>query len=444
MPKRCLNLFSVVFLFVMGWACALSAASRVYTLAPDLNIRARPDLNSKVVCQMPCRRWVASRPSDSQWTAVDLETGRSGFVAKRYITSRWIKVWKAERKLFLMSDREVLQTFRIGLGFNPHDDKIKQGDGCTPLGRFYVCEMLAHPKAKYGARSMRISYPNLEDARRGLQAKRISRAQYLQIVKQINMLQTPLQTTPLGGSIRIHGGGSSHDWTLGCIGMDDADSIELYSKLPAKATMVEIYQNQAQDLQLNQPDFMNAQILKRAKELLRTGCQYTREATAIIKIDYPMGDFNRQIGVCTDVAIRALRGAGADLQALLFEDILLHPDQYPTIGQPNPHIDHRRTRNLKIWFDRHALKLSNSTPTSDDEVWRAGDIVIMDTGVPNGTIYDHIGVVSDGKIGLRPLVINLWTIGCRIDEMDLLGGDYPKLVGHYRLTHPFDYAAALK
>ncbi len=64
----------------------------------------------------------------------------------------------------------------------------------------------------------------------------------------------------------------------------------------------------------------------------------------------------------------------------------------------------------------------------------------MDTGVNNGTIYDHIGIVSYHKNqkGI-PLVINLWTIGDKLNEMELLNGDYPKIVGHYRLLNPLYY-----
>ena len=73
-----------------------------------------------------------------------------------------------------------------------------------------------------------------------------------------------------------------------------------------------------------------------------------------------------------------------------------------------------------------------------------GDVVLMDTGIPNGTVYDHIGIVSGGTVRGRPAVINLWTVGWQINEMDLLNGDYPGIVGHYRLTHPFDYGTVPK
>ncbi len=357
--------------------------------------------------------------------------------AKPLVSDLWIKIWKTERKLLLMSGSNLLKTYPVGLGFNPNDDKIKRGDGSSPIGRFFVCEMLANPgpAKKYGARSMRVSYPDIEDARRGLKDKLISKSEYLKIVKQIDKAQMPLQNTLLGGSIRIHGGGAGSDWTLGCIAMNDDDIIELYSKLPSRNTLVEIYQGKEEDRKINKNGYLGERIIKAAKKLLETGCKYTKNATGIIKMEYPMGDFDSKIGVCTDIVIRSLRKTGIDLQALLHEDIILNPGRYPNIPKPNANIDHRRTRNLKIWFDHHAVK-----PAASYE-WRPGDIVLFDTGVQNGTVYDHIGIVSNTELNNRPLVINLWTIGYEINEMDLLNGKYPTPVGHYRLTHPYYYDA---
>ena len=86
-----------------------------------------------------------------------------------------------------------------------------------------------------------------------------------------------------------------------------------------------------------------------------------------------MGDFDPRIGVCTDVIIRVLRGVGIDSQALLFENIYVHPKHYPKIAKPDTNIEHRRTRNLKIWFDRHALKLTDSPP-ADSVAWHIATV----------------------------------------------------------------------
>ncbi len=431
----------ILFLLFCFSILNVRANESVYPVVSDLNVRIKPETQSKIIGRLPAGQWVNAEQVNNEWTKVLFTNNQAGFVSNKYITDLWIKVLKKERKLHLMSDKKKLKTYTISLGFNPLDDKHKRGDGCTPEGRFYICEMLSdpQPKEKYGSRSMRISYPDIEDARRGLKDKIISTSDYHTILRQVNSMKKPLQNTILGGSIRIHGGGIGRDWTLGCIAMNDSDINELFSKIPARNTMVEIYKNQHEDERINKTGSINTRVLKASKKILTSGCSYTKTATGIIKIGFPMGDFDPGIGVCTDVVIRVLREAGLDLQALLYEDIKLNKNRYPGISKPDTNIDHRRTRNLKIWFDHHSDTLTNTAPALAPEAWQAGDIVIMDTGISNGTIYDHIGIVSDIKKKKRPLVINLWTIGSKINEMDLLDGEYPVIVGHYRLQHPFNY-----
>ena len=421
-------------------------SDRVYSIVPLLNVREKPATNSKIIEHLRHGRWVDVISKGDEWLKIKMPNGKNGYVFTKLVTDIRIKILKDERRLLLMKGNKVQQQYPAALGFNPRDDKIKQGDGCTPEGRFYICQIIEKPKpaATFGSVSLRISYPNIEDARRGLKDKLITKTQYLAIVKAIYHGRMPPQNTPLGSSIKIHGGdpGVSHDWTLGCVAMKNPDIKQLFSRIPKTLVMVDIYRNRQQEQKYNGNGYVNRRILEESQKLIKQGCSYTRKATAIIPISYPLGDFDKSIGVCTDVAIRALRGPGIDLQALLYEDIILHPRRYPNISKPNPNIDHRRTRNLKRFFDFHAEVLTLEPPAKKPKEWLPGDIVIMDTGIPNGTIYDHIGIVSSKKTrGGIPLVINLWTIGCQLNEMELLNGDYPKIVGHYRLLHPFFYDA---
>jgi len=421
------------------------AQERIYPVVAGLNVRNLPSTNNRIITKLPFLRWVEKTEDKKDWTKVSLPSGKTGYVYTRLTSDVWIKVIKKERKLYLLKGAAIIAQYPVALGGNPVDDKNVQGDQCTPEGRFFICEMIKNPKNRnrYGARSMRISYPGIEDARRGLLQKHITKAEYLSIVRQISKAQMPPQTTALGGSIRIHGGGAGQDWTLGCIAMHDKDIIDLYSRLPAKNTLVEIYKDRRADAAFNRQGYLNAKCLNGAKKLMKAGCKYTSGATALIKMDYPSGDIKPEIGVCTDLVIRALRHSGIDLQALLYEDLITAPGSYPSIAKANTNIDHRRTRNLKIWFDRHARVLTTALPAQSPESWLPGDIVIMDTGIANGTPYDHIGIVSDKKTSGIPLVINLWTVGWNIENMNLLSGDYPTINGHYRLLHPFDYAAAM-
>jgi len=52
------------------------------------------------------------------------------------------------------------------------------------------------------------------------------------------------------------------------------------------------------------------------------------------------------------VVVRALRNAGIDLQKEIFEDAGRVPTAYPAIPKRNPNIDHRRVRNLMVYFGR--------------------------------------------------------------------------------------------
>jgi hypothetical protein len=157
-----------------------------------------------------------------------------------------------------------------------------------------------------------------------------------------------------------------------------------------------------------------------AKKELLNAESYTPEAEDYIGMKYPGGDVPRTIGVCTDVIVRAVRNSGFDLQKELHEDIARAKAAYPMVkGAGDPSIDQRRVGTLLPYFKRH---WQNHTVRTDDETdpWRPGDVIFMDT-FPNKAGPDHIGIVSDrvDEAGL-PLIINNWTDGTVVSEMDLL------------------------
>src|SRR6267142_3808843 len=136
-----------------------------------------------------------------------------------------IVVLKSKRRLELYSDGAMVRTYRVGLGLNPVPDKKRQGDRATPEGDFYV--FTKNSKSAFYL-SLGISYPNAEDAERGLRDGLISRAQHEAIVKAIKRKATPPQNTALGGDIYIHGNGASSDWTWGCVALENEDIKELF------------------------------------------------------------------------------------------------------------------------------------------------------------------------------------------------------------------------
>jgi len=143
-----------------------------------------------------------------------------------------IDVIKKERKVELRIRGKLVRTYRCALGRAPAGDKAVEGDRRTPEGEFYVCQRLA--RGKYGP-SLGISYPDAEDAERGLRSGLITGLAHREIVESIRARRKPPWTTKLGGAICIHGRGAGRDWTLGCIALDDADAGELFVLTPMGA-----------------------------------------------------------------------------------------------------------------------------------------------------------------------------------------------------------------
>jgi L,D-peptidoglycan transpeptidase YkuD (ErfK/YbiS/YcfS/YnhG family) len=140
-----------------------------------------------------------------------------------------IVVRKSARKLTLYAGEKAVRIYRVGLGFDPEDDKTRQGDGRTPEGSFYVC--VKNPNSKYYL-SLGLSYPNKEHAERGLRGGLITRAQHDRIMNALEAKSRPPWDTRLGGEVFIHGRGSKSDWTFGCVALDDEDMKELFGCIP--------------------------------------------------------------------------------------------------------------------------------------------------------------------------------------------------------------------
>lgn len=148
-----------------------------------------------------------------------------------------ILVRKAERKLELSKDGKLLKTYKVVLGTSPLGDKSVEGDGKTPEGEFYI--FTKNDQSRYYL-SLGLSYPNAEDAQRGLDAKLITNKEFDDILEAIAKEKMPPQYTKLGGEIYIHGGGTANDWTLGCIALSNEDIKEIFDMVTVgtKVTIV--------------------------------------------------------------------------------------------------------------------------------------------------------------------------------------------------------------
>lgn len=165
----------------------------------------------------------------STLTSETFETAVAQQVALRLpLKNPRIVIMKTERRLELYSGGAVVRRYKIGLGLSPVEDKVRQGDRRTPEGEFYI--FTKNDKSAFYL-SLGLSYPNIEDAERGLKDKLISQRQHDLIVRAINRKATPPQTTALGGDIYIHGNGAGSDWTWGCVALENADMKELFDSV---------------------------------------------------------------------------------------------------------------------------------------------------------------------------------------------------------------------
>ncbi|HEV8323410.1 MAG TPA: L,D-transpeptidase family protein [Myxococcota bacterium] len=151
--------------------------------------------------------------------------------------ARTIRVDKSERRMDLRLGDVLLRSYVVNLGFDPLNDKQREGDGCTPEGSFYVC---TRGPSKAFHRFLGLSYPNAEDAARGLRDGLIGRSAFDDIRAALTRHERPSWATPLGGAIGIHGRGvraaapgggvAVVDWTAGCIAVTDEEIQEIYEQ----------------------------------------------------------------------------------------------------------------------------------------------------------------------------------------------------------------------
>jgi len=186
-------------------------------------------------CAVACAAFLSLRCMMSGGSGQDDGSGGKASSGLPPLQDPRIVIEKSAHRLSLYDGNGLIKTYRSAIG-GGRADKVKEGDKCTPEGRFYVC--VKNPQSKY-VLSLGLSYPNEEDAARGLRDGLVNQAQHDAIVKAIREKRQPPWDTPLGGEIMIHGYGAGRDWTLGCIALYDDDIRELYPAVPL-GTPVEI------------------------------------------------------------------------------------------------------------------------------------------------------------------------------------------------------------
>ncbi len=140
--------------------------------------------------------------------------GQSNFWTDRNATI--LVVRKQSRTLTVFQGTKPVKKYPVVLGHNPRNDKLMQGDKCTPEGVYRVVTKYPHPKWH---RFILLNYPTRENWLKFAQAKKRG--------------QIPSEAQ-IGGDIGIHGTDDElknllrENWTEGCIALSNRDVEEIY------------------------------------------------------------------------------------------------------------------------------------------------------------------------------------------------------------------------
>jgi murein L,D-transpeptidase YafK len=139
-----------------------------------------------------------------------------------------LEIDKSNYMLSVMDDSSLIKQYPVVFGHNPSDDKLQQGDGCTPEGNFKVRAKYPH---RFWSRFIWLDYPNSESMRK------------IRVAKMAGLI--PSNADP-GGEIGIHGVISGCDfmvdyrqnWTAGCISMKNHDVRELFEYIDSGTVVI--------------------------------------------------------------------------------------------------------------------------------------------------------------------------------------------------------------
>ncbi len=135
-----------------------------------------------------------------------------------------ILVDKSDYTLQVFASDTLVKTYSVVFGGNPVDDKLMEGDQCTPEGTFYINSKYPH---KSWTKFIWLNYPTADSWKKHKQAKSEGKIP---------------QNAKIGGEVGIHGVPEGKDfaidkginWTLGCISLKNKDVDEIYPFIDKK------------------------------------------------------------------------------------------------------------------------------------------------------------------------------------------------------------------
>lgn len=140
-----------------------------------------------------------------------------------------ILIDKSDYMLYVRVNDQILKEYPVVFGKKDNEDKLMQGDKCTPEGKFKMISKYPH---KEWSKFIWINYPNDDSWSKHNAAKHEGRIP---------------ENAQIGGEVGIHGVPKGMDflvdtkfnWTLGCISLKNRDVDELYPYIN-KNTIIEI------------------------------------------------------------------------------------------------------------------------------------------------------------------------------------------------------------
>ncbi len=139
----------------------------------------------------------------------------------------WLLLNHAKQRLQVMQgNKSILHYSNVSWGRGGIGLKTRVGDNVTPVGEFRVrwINERSQWRTFFG-----FDYPNPNYAQLGLMRGDLNNDQYGSIIEASRRGHVPLQNTPIGGAIGIHGLGDANtaihratNWTQGCIALDNA------------------------------------------------------------------------------------------------------------------------------------------------------------------------------------------------------------------------------
>ena len=137
-----------------------------------------------------------------------------------------VVVHKLSRKLTLYQGVTPIKTYAVVLGNDPYNDKLCQGDTCTPEGVYRVVSKYPHRKWSH---FILLDYPNTQNWVKFDRAKKTGRVP---------------DDAKIGGAVGIHGTEdptrnlSGQNWTKGCVSLLNKDLEEIYPLITEKTLVV--------------------------------------------------------------------------------------------------------------------------------------------------------------------------------------------------------------